>query len=1016
MIEPEFISSLEAITGLETPQIILEWVYGSPDTPITEGVSWVWDSLYLRRSLYRYPESITDGDEVLTESESSSPSINCADITNLESLRSYYYSLFFSYTEHSSSEVGLNAQVGRIGSKFYSIGNDKVTEIIAGTDGSTVGTTSFSSPGSAFLTSGVEAGFILVIEDGTVDDGEYAISSVDSETSITLETAVTLTSSTVDFYIKDNHHKFWISGKDYSNESVLWKYDSESSLVEFKIDLSSILNAGELPLSVSYAGTVYGESADSISIVTNFRFLRIPYSNANPEIDDIINSWDLDTLVDGYNVAGSFLDPGIYNISSNTVYILDNHHQEIKLLSESDGSIVSTIDVSDLPEVSNYTLRGLCANYTDGEIYIGNRNYVYVVPYTASSPVSVTEVLRVIHARNLIISDFCGYTEAFGGAFTGGEYDEFDYDEEDYSSFDLNTVSYLVTVNDESDQLYSFRNLPSFYLWQQPSVPDTNTIGLYHLDESSGDPQDSSALGNHGTNGGMIANQSARFSTGFLADSISEYIDFTSIASDFDGSEGTVSLWFQATDPTDLISGDCNLFTARVDSGNYVRIGVVSDQLYFEYTAGSTTGVITGGHPDASDSLRLARFHNYAIRWSATEDTFKAYIDGEQFGSTVGSLGTWVGTPATVTIGANSTAGYEAALGLYDEVNISKISHNFTSVVTSYTSANKMHAHSGRDYEGTYENGDPLGFFYRDEFFTQKFMGGDYLIRNDYDRQKLHPPNNVMDNSEIIFRGPSTLPELGHLGRLSRFVGLLFDRISDDRELLLDMLNLRTADVDFFQTVANSLGIKGLDTENWNVDKQRRFLKIMNTIFKKAGRVDSYENYARFLGFFLVMDTLTARRRLDSVVYHDIDPYVQAIPLDTMGSMDTYHETYPLALLRFTPYVQSTKSTCTTSAAASRILTDSGANFKLTCNVGNLIKIPNTMDDAGDYIVEEIHSDTVLKVDRDWANGSGSSVVYYNCWKVSQYDPHTTELISRFLDISPDSMTLMHLDSSTVSE
>jgi hypothetical protein len=356
-------------------------------------------------------------------------------------------------------------------------------------------------------------------------------------------------------------------------------------------------------------------------------------------------------------------------------------------------------------------------------------------------------------------------------------------------------------------------------------------------------------------------------------------------------------------------------------------------------------------------------------------------------------------------------------LGVYDEVRVSDIPRVHTVEVASVTDANRMHSYSGRDYEATYESDDPLGFHYRDEFFTPKFMGGEVIIRNDFKPEKLYPENKVIEDNEVIFRGPLPLPTLGHTGRLCRLLGLYLDRIADAREHTLDYFDRYRIDVESIPAAADYLGIPGLDTENWNVDKQRRYLRVMPLILKRGGRNVSYNSYARFLGFRVTDDHLQARRRFDSVHYHNnYDPYVQAIPFDTMGSLDTSDENFPLALLRWRVYYESTRSTTgATGSAAGRLLTDASASFSSTCEVGSLIRVndPDDSEDNGNYVVVEIHSDTELKVDKDWPQGSLTGLTYTVNWEVPLPDPYIDFLMNRFEEhLAPVSMKTMHRDDS----
>lgn len=987
---PEFLSAISAKTALETPQILLEWTYADLETPLTQGVLWDWKTSIIRRSIDRYPETKTEGTLILNESFSDSPRTSKSDIDNLIPLRSYYYSLFLEYVDHSSSPCVLSQDIKRLGSRFSGVAVDKRDSIVSGTDGVTnSGSANLDSAGSTFLTDGVQAGFIVELKEGTADDGFYRIVSVNSETQVTLDSNLTVNDTDVDFEVFTDHDKFWISGIDYKRRPSLWRYDSRTQMVDFKVDLSTILDTDEFPRSV--LGILTISATDYITLITHKRYIRLPYLNSSPLVTDIAAEWNFSTtsLTDGYDVIGGAVDPSIIN-AFNTVYLVDRNALEVKAIREDTPSTtVATYDVSGLDEVNSSNLYGVSLDTASSYILVGNRNYVYGFDSATTSP-TAADITSLTYLRALLLGDFS------------------------HSLALLDSNEFIYIVDDKVDLIRGFQkeNRGRGYLWQQSFVSDQNTVALYHLDD---DATDSSPNSNDGTNSGMVIDTDARFDDGFLADTATDTVDISAISGEFDGDEGTIELWFQVTDIADLAAGTNWMIDLKVDASNFVRIGISSGSILFEYMAGGTSKTVSLTHPRQD-----TKFHQYAISWSSSADEVKAYLDGEQVGSTQTSLGTWSGTLAAGTTKLGDSAATATLLGVYDEVRISDVARTFHPELISLTSANRMHAHSGRDYDLPYSDGDPLGFFYRDEIFTPKFVGGDYIIRNDWNREKLHPPNNLLsDPEELVFRGPDSLPSLGHLGRLSRLIGLFFDRISDDRHLIQDMFEVIRADESFFEGVANYLGLKGLDRLNWNVDLQRRFLHIMQSVHRRGGRLDSYFIYTKLLGFYVTAHTLIARRRWDSVILSAIDPNVTPIYLDQMGSMDTFSELYPLANLRWVFYKQSNKSSVgSTSAAASRLLTDSTAMFRDTCEIGSLIVIAQGESDAGDerteaeYVVEEIHSDVEIKVDKDWQAGSQSDVTYYNMWKVPEPDPYTEHLLSQFENIVPDSMSLSRFDES----
>jgi hypothetical protein len=975
-IGPEFLTSINAKTALETPQTVLTWAFDSDlETPLTSGVAWDWINLDIRRSLFKYPELVSEGDNILSEAFSSVPSTSIADLT-VDGFKQYFYSMFFLFREHSTSLIDIDQSIKRIGLRLGGVHADERQSIVTGADGVSNSTAVFTSAGSTFLTDGIQAGFWLEIDDGGADDGFYRILSVDSETQITLEVSLTLSVGTIDFDIFTDHDKYWIAGINFQRKQRLWRWDTRTEGIDFEVDLSSILAVDEFVVAVPFVGTLSG--SQWVSIVTQTRYIRIPYENNLPLAADIEEEWDLDNMTAGYEVAGAFLDPTLFQAADN-VYILDTVNNEIKVLLEADGTLTATIDLSGLNAGVGLDFRGLTADFAGSLILVGNRNYVFSFTEGVASP-AVTDTQKTTYTRDLLIADIDLYINP------------------------LTTTQRICIVNELIDRIQTYtEEVGRGFLWQQNHAPDDNTVGLYNLGGST--PDDLSQYANTGVNNGMTTDVAAYFGNGFQATAATHNIDIIAISGEFDGSEGSVSLWVKAATAASLTSGSARMFLADVNASNRVRIEISAGSLTFEYVAGGTTITVFGAHPSAD-----TEFHNYKITWSATDDEVKAFVDGVQFGSTQNGLGVWAGVLASATVGDTASA----LLGVYDEVRISDIARVVHPEEQRRTTDNRAHAFSGRDYEGTFDEDDPVGFHYRDEVFTEKFMGGDFLIRNDFEKEQLYPQDKVIQDSEVIFRGPTPLPELGDLGRTARLVGLFLDRLADDRERHLEYFNPLKVDVEDMEAFADYQGLPGFDPENWNVDQRRRFLEIMPVILKTGGTIDSYFNLARLLDFIATSSTLHARRRWDSVVLSATDPNVQAIYLDVMGSMDTGHESFPLALLRFRYYKRSTRSEvgATSAVTTDRLLTDASATFRDTCEIGSLIEI-NDPDDSGDneeYLVTEIHSDTVLKVDADWPVGGLTGLTYTNNWEVQEPDPLVEYMLTRFRDIAPDSMRVQHLD------
>lgn len=963
-MEPEFLTSINAKTALETPQTLVQWEFSSPETPITSGVPWNWITLYLRRSSDKFPESISDGDSVYSESFSSSPTVSVGDL-NVDELTNYYYSLLFYYRNHTTSTIGIDSDISRIGSFISGVVKETTDPFISKSDGVKNGTTHFTSATANFRSNHVTPGNLLRITGGTGDIGYHEIVSVDSETQIIVSSTLG-TGTGITFEIYTDHKIFWFSGADFNRNHSLWRYDSEIGLVTDKINLSSILSSEEFINSLAIANSTNG-----IGFCTNLRWVRIPLTNKSPGISDILSEVDLPPiLISGYQISGC-----TYNTSTNRVYVLDTINMSVQIFTDS-GSYVSSTSFSGLDEVTEGSLQGISISDTGTYLHVGNRNYIMEFP-VSGSPYTSANISKITYTDNLISADL----DYFVDPFTASEY--------------------LVTVDNTLDKLRTYTEEYSCGgIWQQPYIPDSTTIALYHLD---GNANDSSINSYTGSVVGMTS-YAGRFGLSLKATSATDHVTISAIAPSFNGDEGSASIWVKATTASDLTSGTHKIFSVTTDANNNLLIGIVSGSVSISRTAaGSTQSVVF------TISSADTEWHCYECTWSKSADAFKVYFDGVQQGTTQTGLSSWSGAVASAYIGGTAST----LLGCYDECRIKSVACVVHTSSYAYTKPNEAHAFSGRSYTKSYDVGDPMGFFYRDEVYTPKFIGGDYIIRNDYERDRISPLNKVLSSGETIFRGPSPLPVLGDVGRLSRLVGLFLDRVVDDRHCMLDLYDLLKTDIDSYSTLANNLGLQGLDND-WNVDKQRRFLRIMPWILKEGGCASSYRILARLLGFYATLYTLQARRRFDSVYYNaHFDSEIEAIPFDTMGSLDTGNERFPLALLRFLFYKLSLKSsTGVTSIATNRLLTDTSGSFSTTAEVGNLIVIAQGQLDAGspsdvtesEYIVEEVQSNTVLKVDRNWESGGHSNVIYYNFYEIPSDDPYTDFMLTKFMDIAPDSM------------
>lgn len=983
MPQPEFLSSIDARMTLETPQVVISWEFRYPTSPLDESVPWLWTTMRLRRSAHRYPPTCSDGDAILTESYSTTPSTSKADVTVAED-ETYYYSLFFEYPELNVNPLYARLDVSRLYSTVRGMLAAPPRQKVFKSDlQTTLNGTTVTSANSTFRTSGVEAGDWLLITTGP-NSGYYLISQVLSETQLLLNTNTPNAGTNQSFVVYSDEVRWVLGGMTHERREVVFVYNSSTGMVDRALDLSPALTFGEYITGV----LLYDDNVtdEKLHVTTNWRYLRFanPTGGALPNTltsDYLSEQWAFEgKLQGGYRLTGATVMQSMDVVPvGDYIVLLDATHKEARGFIKSGGVWVhartydfSALEADDLVGLSQDT----CGDGSDTYLLVGNRNWIYsitahddsepgIFPYIY--PVTYDHVRKVTYVRDIL-----------DGAIA--------WDAQGYATQGVNQVATICNLTGFWD-LYQ-TTIGRGYIWQQEYVPDSNTVGLYHFTFGA-ELVDSGPYGNTAINNGMVHIDFGGKYTGgcFRAGNAGAYIDISAIAGEFNGAEGSASVWYKASSLDQLTTGTHLFLVIRADSSNQICIGTIGGNLYFGYDAGGTGKYIFGTHPNPD-----LEWHNYKIVWSKSGDYVKAYVDGVQFLSTKTGLGTWSGSVILARVGGDSS---NSALGYYDEVRISNTPRVVSPISYVWTDRNTAHAYSGRD---------PISrsFNYRDEFWTQKYQGGDWFIRNDYDVSNT-PVDVVMDDGEVIWRQPTK--QLGDLGRLSRLLGLFLDRLTDDREHLVTALNvIERADDDYLQDIADKLGIKGLEPGPiWNVDQRRRWVLYMRRVLKEGGSRNSYHRLSALLGYKLTIDTLYTRRRLDSVV----NPCRNDVYLDQQGSLDTRDTSYPLAILRFRWYKSAFFSTVG-AASAGKLLTDASASFQTTARVGSLVRVYNPTDPVndGDYYVVSVISNTILLLNQEWADTSLSGMHYSVNTHVPPPDPTAAYLLDRMNYIRPKVMRI----------
>ena len=139
----------------------------------------------------------------------------------------------------------------------------------------------------------------------------------------------------------------------------------------------------------------------------------------------------------------------------------------------------------------------------------------------------------------------------------------------------------------------------------------------------------------------------------------------------FNGAEGTLAIWIKVsgggvwTDETTR-----RIVYLGADVQNYITIvkSSTNNRMVFTYEAFNIQKTID------NTSMSETGWMSFAMTWSASEDKFKAYINGSQEGSTQTALGAWVGNllDTSSCIGSLSTTptqvwdGYLAHCAVWD--------------------------------------------------------------------------------------------------------------------------------------------------------------------------------------------------------------------------------------------------------------------------------------------------------------------------------------------------------------
>jgi len=945
--------TIEAKQALETPQILVEWTFDDIVADI--------EYIRIRRSDYRYPETVSEGDAVLDEAaDMADLRASFADIS-VDADKVYYYSVFFDLYGQFAVPQELSQDVERLGELFSVYRHHDylpLTQIALGTGGIDTYTGYLSTPvkpRSLTFTTVVGLSATVVTDNGAgalVGDIGIGNNMINYDTGYYDVTFVGNVDPGSPVYVDYGYgdDKYWIFAKNNSGVPVLWSYNTTKELCEEEIDLSAIIS--ERPVAILNFDLT--SSTRTFELLTSSKYVAVTIDSDATEVltGDVTQEWDLSTILSpGFNVVGGCKEfsPGPSEVG---IRILDSTNEELLLVSSS-GTLLSTTDLSGLDLSGSYY--GCSYDLENLYYLIGSGKMVYAFDTAETAPTN-PDIQGLIPVRRSLTSDFSREGDR------------------------------LVVVDDSVGVIdkYAYENLSDIAQIEEAAYPNYDVAGLWHLDDEadSGTVVDSSGNGNDGSLGGTPTQGiTGKFSLGTQLNSVGDSIDLSGAASLFDSNKGFVSFWWKSPYSGYMPpSGDRFLATISVDASNRLDIellanGDVSAALIKGGT--SNAAVATGGYVYLSSDL----FSHIHVQWDVSN--IYLYINGTLRASAA-IAGVFAGTASSFLVGGASS---DSALGFYDDVVLgTEVKASFFPRYTLTTVGNRAHALSGRDP-------DAVEFNFRDKL---KYYFGDFILENDTGKLQLSPDKALSDH-EVILRQDRDELYLGELGRLSRLFGLFLDRIVDYRRFFMNHLIASEVEDEFIDLLGELIYAKDFD-EDWNVEQRRRFLEVTWYCFQRGGTVDAFARMVRFLGFRLYapdgdLPVVVARRKFDSVV----NPNRPDTPFDT-DTFDSFGSSHYLAKLFFRFYLFNYESHVgTTSVPATRQLTDAGAQFTETAEEGSLVYVYDRSDpgDNGQYIVSSVVSDTVLEVDTDWKEGSNTNLSFKLYWRVPNPDPYTDEILTR---------------------
>ena len=146
-------------------------------------------------------------------------------------------------------------------------------------------------------------------------------------------------------------------------------------------------------------------------------------------------------------------------------------------------------------------------------------------------------------------------------------------------------------------------------------------------------------------------------------DGVDDYVNLSSAVGVVSVSRGTFSAWVKL----ETTSINAPVFKYYVNSNNQITIIYLhsSNQIKFMYKAAGTNTQV-----QAATVIEGAGYAHVAMTWDVSSNQLKAYLNGQQFGTTQTTFGTWSGTATVLHLGHNALSGSDFWKGNIDEFAI----------------------------------------------------------------------------------------------------------------------------------------------------------------------------------------------------------------------------------------------------------------------------------------------------------------------------------------------------------